>query len=58
MSRELVVVNVVECGSRRRIIVSGVMAATLMQTLDGTITNVALPTIHGNIGASPAAWFW
>jgi hypothetical protein len=53
MSSELVAVDVVEYGSRRWIIVVGVMPATLMQTLDGTITNVALPTIQGNFGASP-----
>ena len=29
------------------------MAAALMQTLDSTITNVALPTIQGNLGATP-----
>ncbi len=34
------------------------MAATLMQTLDSTITNVALPTIQGNIGASQQEATW
>lgn len=50
--------NVVEYGLQRWLIVAGVMAATLMQTLDGTITNVALPTIQGNIGASPEEATW
>jgi DHA2 family multidrug resistance protein len=44
--------NVVEYGTRRLIIVVGIMAAALLQTLDATIVNVALPTIEGNIGAS------
>ena len=45
-------INVVEYGSRRTLIVLGVMMAALLQTLDSTIVNVALPTIEGNIGAS------
>ena len=50
--------SVVEHGTRRTLIVAAVMAATLMQTLDSTITNVALPSIQGNIGASldEATW--
>jgi DHA2 family multidrug resistance protein len=49
---------VVEYGARRAIIVIGVLLATLMQTLDTTIVNVALPTIQGNLGATidEAAW--
>ena len=43
---------VVEYGGRRVLIVVGVMMAALLQTLDATIVNVALPTIEGNIGAS------
>jgi MFS transporter, DHA2 family, multidrug resistance protein len=50
--------SVVEYGTRRALIVAGVMAATLMQTLDTTITNVALPTIQGNIGASQEEATW
>jgi DHA2 family multidrug resistance protein len=42
---------VVEYGQRRLLIVAGVMMAALLQTLDATIVNVALPTIEGNIGA-------
>ena len=44
--------NVVEYGRRRMLIVIGVMMAALLQTLDATIVNVALPTIEGNVGAS------
>ena len=43
---------VVEHGLRRTLIVVGVMMAALLQTLDATIVNVALPTIEGNVGAS------
>src|SRR5664279_1810109 len=39
--------DVTEYGLRRVLIVAGVMMAALMQTLDSTITNVALPTIQG-----------
>jgi MFS transporter, DHA2 family, multidrug resistance protein len=48
----------VEYGRRRWIIVIGVMAATLLQVLDATIVNVALPTIQGNLGANfdEGAW--
>lgn len=50
--------DVVEYGSRRTLIVAGVMLATLLQVLDTTIVNVALPTIQGNLGASldEATW--
>ncbi len=34
------------------------MLAALMQTLDSTITNVALPTIQGNLGASQDEGTW
>jgi DHA2 family multidrug resistance protein len=36
----------------------GIIAATLMQTLDTTIVNVALPTIQGNLGASQDEGAW
>ena len=45
-------INVVEYGGRRTIIVIGIMMAALLQTLDATIVNVALPTIEGNVGAA------
>ena len=44
--------DVTEFGGRRVLIVFGVMMAALLQTLDATIVNVALPTIEGNIGAA------
>jgi DHA2 family multidrug resistance protein len=50
--------DVTETGLRLALIVVGVMAATLMQTLDSTITNVALPTIQGNMGASLDEGTW
>jgi MFS transporter, DHA2 family, multidrug resistance protein len=37
----------------RLVITVCVMAATLMQTLDTTIVNVALPYIQGSLAASP-----
>jgi DHA2 family multidrug resistance protein len=43
---------------RRVLIVLAVMAAALMQTLDSTITNVALPNIQGNLGASQDEGTW
>jgi len=48
----------VEYGLRRWLIVVGVMSATLLQVLDATIVNVALPTIQGNLGANfdQGAW--
>jgi DHA2 family multidrug resistance protein len=50
--------DVAEYGVRRFAIVAGVMLATLLQTLDSTITNVALPTIQGNLGASQDEGTW
>jgi DHA2 family multidrug resistance protein len=50
--------DVSETGLRRALIVAAVMAATLMQTLDSTITNVALPNIQGNLGASQDEGTW
>ena len=51
-------IDVTEYGFRRVAIVTGVMLATLLQTLDSTITNVALPTIQGNLGASLDEGTW
>ena len=50
--------NIVEHGLRRWIIVLGVMLAPLMETIDSSIVNVALPTLQGNLGATldQAAW--
>ena len=50
--------NVVEYGWRRQLIVIAVMLASLLETLDSTIVNVALPTIEGNIGASLDEGVW
>ncbi|MBV8151546.1 MAG: DHA2 family efflux MFS transporter permease subunit, partial [Candidatus Eremiobacteraeota bacterium] len=50
--------NVVEFGGARALIVLGVMLATLLQTLDTTIVNVALPTIQGNLGATIDEGAW
>jgi len=50
--------DVSERGLRLVLIVAGVMAASLMQTLDSTITNVALPNIQGNLGASQDEASW
>jgi DHA2 family multidrug resistance protein len=50
--------SVVEYGARRGLIVAGVMLAALLQTLDSTITNVALPAIQGNTGASSDEATW
>jgi DHA2 family multidrug resistance protein len=50
--------NAVERGGRLIILVIAIMLATLLQTLDGTIVNVALPVIQGNLGATfdEGAW--
>lgn len=50
--------DVSEHGSRLILITLGIMAATLMQTLDATIVNVALPTIQGNLGATQEEGAW
>jgi len=50
--------DVSESGSRLILITLGIMAATLMQTLDSTIVNVALPTIQGNLGATQEEGAW
>ena len=50
--------DVTEYGLRRVLIILGVMLASLMQTLDSTITNVALTTIQGNLGASQDEGTW
>ncbi|HEY0381366.1 MAG TPA: DHA2 family efflux MFS transporter permease subunit [Candidatus Elarobacter sp.] len=50
--------DVTEHGSRLILITLGIMAATLMQTLDSTIVNVALPTIQGNLGATQSEGAW
>lgn len=44
--------------SQRWIITVAIMAATLMQVLDTTIVNVALPHMQGSLGASPDEITW
>ena len=50
--------SLVEYGSRRLFVVAGVMLAALLQTVDATIVNVALPTIQGNLGATVDEGTW
>jgi DHA2 family multidrug resistance protein len=50
--------DVSESGARLILITIGILAATLMQTLDSTIVNVALPTIQGNLGATQDQGAW
>ena len=40
------------------LVVAGVMLAALLQTVDATIVNVALPTIQGNLGATVDEGAW
>lgn len=44
--------------SERWIITIAIMTATLMQVLDTTIVNVALPHMQGSLGASPDETTW
>ncbi|HTU82124.1 MAG TPA: DHA2 family efflux MFS transporter permease subunit [Candidatus Acidoferrales bacterium] len=48
----------VEFGARRYLVVAGVMLAALLQTVDLTIVNVALPTVQGNLGATVDEGTW
>lgn len=50
--------SLVEYGTRRHLVVAGVMLAALLQTVDLTIVNVALPTIQGNLGATVDEGTW
>lgn len=52
------VASLVEYGTRRYLVVAGVMLAALLQTVDLTIVNVALPTIQGNLGATVDNGTW
>ncbi len=51
-------VSLVEHGTRRMLIVAGVMLAALLQMIDTTIVNVSLPTIQGNLGATVDEAIW
>jgi DHA2 family multidrug resistance protein len=48
----------VERGGALVLLTAGILAATLMQTLDTTIVNVALPIIQGNLGATIDEGAW
>jgi DHA2 family multidrug resistance protein len=48
----------IESGFSLVLITAGILAATLMQTLDSTIVNVALPVIQGNLGATLDEGAW
>jgi MFS transporter, DHA2 family, multidrug resistance protein len=50
--------DVVEYGWRRIVLVTAIMLAAVLETLDSTIVNVALPTIEGNIGAGIDEGVW
>ena len=50
--------SLVEYGARRWLVVAGVMLAALLQTIDLTIVNVALPTVQGNLGATVDQATW
>src|SRR5271155_3418806 len=50
--------SLVEYGTQRYLVVAGVMLAALLQTVDLTIVNVALPTIQGNLGATVDEGTW
>jgi MFS transporter, DHA2 family, multidrug resistance protein len=50
--------SLVEYGARRWLVVAGVMLAALLQTIDLTIVNVALPTLQGNLGATVDEATW
>ncbi len=54
----MVAPSLVEYGRRRLWIIIGVMLASILQVLDATIVNVALPTIQGNLGANLDEGTW
>ena len=51
-------VDVVEVGARRAIVTLAVIVAAMIEIIDTTIVNVALPTIQGNLGADIAQGTW
>jgi DHA2 family multidrug resistance protein len=50
--------NVMEFGARRAIVSFAVIAATLLEIIDTTIVNVALPNIQGNFGVPVDQGAW
>ena len=52
MSEVTLQANEKEVGAKRLLITFSVMLATIMQALDTTIANVALPHMQGSMGAT------
>src|SRR5271168_2540140 len=50
--------STIESGFSLVLMTTAIIAATLMQTLDTTIVNVALPIIQGNLGANLDEGSW
>ncbi len=50
--------NVIEYGWRRAMVTVAVIAATLLEIVDTTIVNVALPNIQGNFGVAVDQGAW
>ncbi len=50
--------DVVEHGVRRVVVTLAVIVAAMIEIIDTTIVNVALPTIQGNLGADIAQGTW
>src|SRR6201996_3525245 len=48
----------IESGFKLVLMTAAIISATLMQTLDTTIVNVALPVIQGNLGATLDEGAW
>lgn len=51
-------VDVVERGARRAFVTLAVIMAAMIEIIDTTIVNVALPTIQGNLGADVSQGAW
>jgi DHA2 family multidrug resistance protein len=51
-------VDVIEYGLRRVLVTLAVIVAAMIEIIDTTIVNVALPTIQGNLGADIAQGAW
>jgi DHA2 family multidrug resistance protein len=50
--------DVIEYGARRTFVTLAITIATLLEIVDITIVNVALPNIQGNFGASVDEIAW
>ncbi len=50
--------STIESGFSLVLMTAAIISATLMQTLDTTIVNVALPIIQGNLGATLEEGSW